>query len=107
MPPIPGAGDRSASASSAHDPNWWAAMLTGALGGPLLALLVGSRLGLLPAHPVVIAACLLLPVTVAVPIWFLARTLRRRPLRRVLAGLACAVGLACPALARLVEGVLP
>ncbi|WP_225801090.1 hypothetical protein [Streptomyces sp. NK15101] len=97
----------SASDAAAHDPDWWAAVTTGALGGPLLVLLVGSGAGLLSAHPAVIAACLLLPVLVALPVWFLARTLRRRTLRRVLAGLACAVGLACPALARVVEGVLP
>lgn len=98
MPPTAGAGKRSTSA--AHDPNWSAAVLTGALGGPLLVLLVGSRLGLLRAHPAVIGGCLLLPVLVAVPTWFLARTPDRRTVRRVFAGLACAVGLACPALAR-------
>ncbi|MFE0653472.1 hypothetical protein ACFVZH_33370 [Streptomyces sp. NPDC059534] len=83
---------------AAHDPIWWAAPLTGTLGGPLLALLTGTMAGLPTAHPAVIAGILLLPVLVAAPTWSLPRTTNRRRARRVLAGLACAVGLACPAL---------
>ncbi|MFB6839412.1 hypothetical protein [Streptomyces sp. NPDC056361] len=58
---------------------------------------------LLAARPVVIAGSLLMPVAVAAPSWFIARTRGRRRVRRVVAGLACAVGLAYPALVRAAE----
>ncbi|MEV8587515.1 hypothetical protein [Streptomyces sp. NPDC051180] len=98
MPPTAGAGERPEPAlpSAAHDPIWWAAPLTGSLGGPLLVLLTGATVGLPAAPPAVIAASLLPPLLTAAPTWFLPRTLRWRRARRLLAGLACAVGLAFP-----------
>lgn len=107
MPETAGSGGRSVSPPdfdpAAHDPNWWAGVLTGTLGGPLLVVLTGSTVDLPDAPPAVIAGSLLLPVAVAAPSWFIARTRGRRRLRRVVAGLACAVGLAYPALVRAAE----
>ncbi|MFI1980146.1 MULTISPECIES: hypothetical protein [Streptomyces] len=102
-PPVAACVSRSDPA--AHDPNWWAGVMTGTLGGPLLVVLTGSMVDLLAARPVVIAASLLLPVVVAAPTWFIARTMGRRRVRRVTAGLACAVGIAYPVLVRAAEAL--
>ncbi|MFF2779722.1 hypothetical protein ACFVU3_33080 [Streptomyces sp. NPDC058052] len=82
--------------ADAPDPLWWVAPLAGTLGAPVLLLLTGSTVELLSAHPVVIAVSFLVPLLVALPGWFLARTTRRRRTRIGLAGLACAIAAAYP-----------
>ncbi|MGW0117643.1 hypothetical protein [Streptomyces sp. NPDC003327] len=84
--------------ADAPDPQWWAAPLTGSLGAPLLLLLSGSTVDLFTGAPAIVALGFLLPLALALPGWFLARTRRRRPTRIVLAALACLVAATYPAL---------